>query len=549
MLKSVSLKFTDSPDVVLPGPGITVFVGPNNSGKSLVLRELEDLLETGNHNVARNIVSAFELNWPTVAEAEGLIDKFAVPRGAELADGRILVGRLRPGKGPERAKVRKEDVFQIVTGQTETEWFVSHLLRWGVLRLDGRSRFELTDDKDGGDLLQAPTNTLVHLFQNDALRQEVRNVVFDAFGQYFVLDPTRSGQIRIRLSRTPPLDDEQSLNAAARAFHAAALHIREASDGVQAFTGIATAVFSGEYHTLLIDEPEAFLHPPLARKLGKHLARRAQSQKGALLASTHSADFLMGCIEATANVRIVRLDYRDGTSRGRLVDTDQLEALFKTPLMRSANVISALFHDGVVVTESDNDRAFYAEVYYRLAQESDLPAVLFVNAQNKQTIKDILGPLRAFGVPAVAIPDIDVLKDGGTVWSDWLKAVRVPQAMRLSLGQQRATLKGLFETAGKDMKRDGGVTALAGSDVAAANHFFDMLAEYGLFAVRRGEVEQWLPALEIPGKKTDWTIAMLERLGSDPSSEDYVRPADGDVWDFMRAIVAWISDSSRKGME
>jgi len=55
----------------------------------------------------------------------------------------------------------------------------------------------------------------------------------------------------------------------------------------------------------------------------------------------------------------MRLEYADGKSRGKMVDPAKLEAFFKRPLMRSANVMSALFYDGVIVTESDNDRAFY----------------------------------------------------------------------------------------------------------------------------------------------------------------------------------------------
>ena len=41
MLESITLKFTENNDLTLPASGITVFVGPNNSGKSLLLRELE----------------------------------------------------------------------------------------------------------------------------------------------------------------------------------------------------------------------------------------------------------------------------------------------------------------------------------------------------------------------------------------------------------------------------------------------------------------------------------------------------------------------------
>ena len=355
--------------------------------------------------------------------------------------------------------------------------------------------------------------------------------------------------MRIRLSTETPLADEQTLNVAARGYYQRAIHIKDASDGVQAFTGIVTAVMSGEFHTILVDEPEAFLHPPLARKLGKNLATIAAERKGVLLASTHSSDFLMGCIQATKDVRVVRLEYSKGKSRGRMVDPADLEAFFKRPLMRSANVVSALFHDGVVITESDNDRAFYAEIYHRLAEASeDYPSILFINAQNKQTIKDIMGPLRKFGVPAVAIPDIDIVKDGGKTWTDWLAAAQIPSALHDGLANQRAAIKKRLEDSGKDMKVDGGVAVLSLDDRNAANQLFDNLDGYGVFVVREGELESWLKPLEVPGKKTDWTVAMLERLGSDPTLAAYVAPAAGDVWEFMRKIVAWVSNPGRHGL-
>ena len=32
---------------------------------------------------------------------------------------------------------------------------------------------------------------------------------------------------------------------------------------------------------------------------------------------------------------------------------------------------------------------------------------------------------------------------------------------------------------------------------------------------------------------------MLQRLGSDPNDGAYVKPAAGDVWDFIRGVVKW----------
>jgi uncharacterized protein (TIGR00725 family) len=374
-------------------------------------------------------------------------------------------------------------------------------------------------------------------------------LIFDAFGVYFVIDPLQGGALRIRLSQTAPAHNEQSLAKDAREFHRAAAHIKEASDGVQAFVGILTAVLSGDYRSILIDEPEAFLHPPLARKLGYQLATTVAKRSGSLMASTHSPDFLIGCLQGSSQVRVVRLEYANGKSKGQVVDSNALKKFFKAPLIRSANVISALFHDGVVVTESDNDRAFYSEIYYRLAEkQAGYPSLLFVNAQNKQTIRDIIEPLRAFGVPAAAIVDIDILKDGGSTWTGWLKAANLPAPMTGSLGVLRGDLYKRFLDAKVDMKADGGVNALKGGDRDAVSELFDTLDQFGVFATRNGEIESWLRHLNVPGKKADWTVAMLEKLGDDSNKPDYVQPTTDDVWAFIERVVAWIRNSDRKGM-
>lgn len=548
MLDSITLKFTQHEDLVLPAAGITIFVGPNNSGKSLVLKEVEQAFLV--HPFPSNlfVLRDYEIKWPELDSVTSALTKFDAFQVKDTPVDHKILGRINPNGGRETTTLHIPHLLNIANQKSDKRWWATQFLRWGVLRLDGRSRFNLTNDQKGGDLLGAPNNVLAHLFQDDVARKKVRQLIYDAFRLNFAVDPTSLGQLRIRLSSEAPLDDEQSLNEKARNFYRNATHIKDASDGVQAFTGIITAVMSGEFHTILVDEPEAFLHPPLARKLGNHLATLATERGGALLASTHSPDFLMGCVQATKEVRVVRLEYSEGKSRGRMVDPVQLEKLFKNPLMRSTNAISGLFYDGVVVTESDNDRAFYGEIYHRLsAGKNDYPSLLFINAQNKQTIKNIIGPLRQFGVPAAAIPDIDIIKDGGKTWTEWLESALVPAALHEGYGSQRNSIKACFEASGKNMKSDGGVNALPLGEKAAAEQLFDTLAEYGVFVVQRGELEDWLPALDVPGKKTEWTVAMLERLGSDPVHPDYIKPKPGDVWEFISGVVNWVRNAARKG--
>jgi predicted ATPase len=544
MLQSVTLKFTEAPtSVVVPAQGVTVFVGPNNSGKSLVLREIEQALAT-NGMYQGKIVHDFEIVWPDQQQFESdlhsLIQKAPIGTPAD----QVFIGRFTPAGGLDSAAVSRETLINQYN-QHQKYWVASQFLRLYQIRLDGRTRFDLTSDRPSGDLLRRPENFLTHLFQDEEIRKEVRDIIFDAFESYLVIDPMNLGNMRIRLSPTEPTGDEQSLNAAAREFYSKATHIKDASDGVQAFTGIVTLVRSGDYRLILIDEPEAFLHPPLARKLGNQLTKIAIKNGGSLMASTHSPDFLMGCLQASQQVRVVRLEYSKDKSRGQTVDAGTLTNLFKAPLMRSANVISALFHEGVVVTESDNDRSFYAEVYHRIAEKEPVPSILFVNAQNKQTIRDILGPLRTFGVPAAAITDIDVLKDGGNTWLGWLRAIRMPEPLHPGLGQTRGTI--MADITAQGININNGVDALPDPLRPAVNQLFDNLQEYGAFVTRKGQLEDWLKPLNVPGKKTEWTVAMLERMGSDPNDQNYVKPGQDDVWQFMRSIIDWVKNPTRRG--
>src|SRR5207249_2884234 len=103
------------------------------------------------------------------------------------------------------------------------------------------------------------------LFRDDKRRAELRRIIHEAFGVYLVIDPTQLGQFRLRLSPVPPPSSviERGLHDEAVAFHAAAQPIDLGSDGIKAFSGMMSEIVAGDPAVLLIDEPEAFLHPAL----------------------------------------------------------------------------------------------------------------------------------------------------------------------------------------------------------------------------------------------------------------------------------------------
>jgi len=549
---------------------ITIFVGPNNSGKSLVLREIEQYCRQGRHQV-KHIVDELIAKpiTPDAALKELKAFEMKPVPGQVVPPDHLLLGRADPHQEIEQRSVSLPHFRANIGGAKD--YLFQHYLTFFTLRLDGRTRFSLTDQRPAGDLQQPPKNVLMALFKDDVARKRIREVIADAFGSHFVIDPTAMTVFRIKMSDRPPADDaeEQSLDARARDFHAAAHDVAIFSDGVKAFTGVIAAVMSADYKIILLDEPEAFLHPPLSKKLGYRLASLAKERSSNLFVATHSSDFLMGCVQSGAPINIVRLTYRDRVATARLLPPATLLSLMRHPLLRSTNVLSSLFFEAVAVTESDTDRAFYAEINERLltnrippqeAREQPLLGLsaanaqqgaencLFINAQNKQTIWTILDPLRRIGIPAAAIVDIDVIKDGGQEWMKLLRGAFIPDTLHQSLQTLRATIRAEFEKTGKDMKRDGGISLLDKDGQAAFQSLIDQLAEYGVFVVPGGEIESWLKHLGATGHGPQWLLKMFETMGADPAAAEFVKPTNGDVWEFVERVARWVREPRRKGI-
>jgi ABC-type cobalamin/Fe3+-siderophores transport system ATPase subunit len=554
MIINLDLKFGRVPGAVgerIAATPVTVFVGPNNSGKSRILQEIEQYCRSGQKDANALLVADIEFGGLDMARATQSIERLRQPPNPGEAQN---VDHIFVGSRYGRQQVPLSGITQFVQSpSTNIAAFCQWFLRHYTLILDGRSRINLVNQQDAGDLQRAPESSFQVLFQDDAKRHEVRRIVFEAFGRHFVIDPTQLGHLRIRLSDRAPRDDmeERGIHADAVRFHAASQLIDEASDGVKAFTGIITEVMAGDPSVILVDEPEAFLHPSLAAKLGQEVARAALSSDKRFFASTHSPQFVMGCIQSGAPVNIVRLTYRGGVATARVLPSDELLELMRHPLLRSTGVLTGLFYEFVIVTESDADRAFYQEVNERLLQyepDRGIPNCLFLNAQNKQTVQTLLKPLRKLGIPAAGIVDIDVLKEGGVNWTNLLSSADVPQLSHGSLATVRAAIKAAMDATGKNMKRDGGLQILQSADRQGAEDLLAQLRLYGVFVVPGGELESWMKRLGATGHGPTWLIDMFEKMGEDPTSSSYARPTSDDVWEFLGDVRAWLVNPNRKGI-
>lgn len=555
MFSTIRLKFGSSPnkpELEIPSTSLTIFVGPNNSGKSQILREI--LAFCGQGGTQRTLILK-EITLASMENTDDEIQKY-IPR--HLQDVEQNANTLITVDKGYNSQISLQDLQALFEApNSQIERFCELFLRHNKVYLDGSNRLQMVNSVSmggphGEDNLFNPTSNLAILFTNDIKRRKLRKIIFEAFGKYFAIDPTLGGRLSIKLSNVePPVEIERSLTDAAFEFHRNNLPIESTSDGVKAFIGILISLIAGDHKVIAIDEPEAFLHPSLSFKLGKEVGNilRDDLSKRVFVA-THSASFLMGCIQSGTPINIVRLTYSNNVPTARHLSNEKIVKLMRNPLLRSVGVLNGLFYEYVIVTEGNSDRAFYQEINERLLAFTDkgIENCLFLEVNGKDSIYKVMKPLREMGIPCAAIVDIDVLKNGGTNWANFLGSAFVPDGTRRELETSRNFIMEKFNRKAVDFKRNGGVNVLDEGDKESANNLINRLEEYGIFLVRKGEVESWLEEFDVSRSKERFLTEIFEKLGEDPNSPDYIRPSEGDVWDFIPRIKSWFVNPNRKGI-
>src|ERR1051325_6438916 len=111
MIKNIKLRFGRVPSMipeVIEVTPITVFVGPNNSGKSKVLSEIRFFCEQGQINATDVILDKIEFESLTPSEAVECIKKITLTPypGEALPPENIMVGKRRDRRQVNTANLR-----------------------------------------------------------------------------------------------------------------------------------------------------------------------------------------------------------------------------------------------------------------------------------------------------------------------------------------------------------------------------------------------------------------------------------------------------------
>jgi hypothetical protein len=518
-----SVTFSGGSELDIPETGVVVLVGPNNSGKSAALREIRERL-TG---TARPPDQPFRVIAGVTLDKQG--DQQELETWLEQNCHSILIRSSgerqfsRPGVrvGLNQA-IQEWSGYPNALGPNVTQLFVLPAFTEQRLGLIGQA--SLWNPMDDG-----PSQPLQVLFEDVELDARLSAIADEAFGFPLHLSRIPGGNLDLYLGTPENEPTMLTINHDYLDELRTMPLLREQGDGMRSFMGVMLALIAATYPIVLIDEPEAFLHPPQARLLGERIA--TESEHTQVVVATHSIDVLLGLLRTgAANVTVVRLTREGDINPISVLPHAETRALWSDPLLASSNLLDGLFHRGVVLCEGDTDARYYSSVLE--ADRGDRAHELFfTHCGGKARMPMVINALRALRVPVVAIADIDVFRERSRVqaivealggsWDafdhDWRvvdSAARtmgaapsitdVEEAIEQALSDTRAEGPRLTLQASERIRaatkvsdgwtllKNGGVAALPqGAESQSGANLLTALERVGLFVVPVGEVERW----------------------------------------------------------
>lgn len=549
-VRVTDLCFSDGTVVHVPQEGAMLFVGPNNAGKSQALKDLVGHVKEQAY-VGRTVTSV-------QLEKDG---SQTIAAWVEDHLPKLNVDGIWRYQVPGWGAVRSSDI--------DVQWVQTHLgpiTDLFFLHADGTTRLVAGDSQPSLDFsINMASHPVQRAYLDSDLESALDKESRAAFGVGVTVDRYGGSVICLRIGDSPEFSHHNGRPAQHYLDQLKNLpRLEEQGDGVRSYLGLFLHMAAGHHEALLIDEPEAFLHPPQARRLGSVLSGRARKQQAFI--ATHSTDVVRGALEGESSITIVRITRQGNVNRPAVLDDEAVKRLWSDPLLRYSNVLDGLFHDAVVLCESDADCRYYSAVLDNLGQKSRPdgaassslrdPQLLFTHCGGKARLAAVASALRAVSVPVIVVADFDLLRDSahvkGIVESLGGDFSEVGNDLRVMAAALESDTKPLRRVALKDelmarldamsnesvgprdaenlraiiksdngwdkAKRAGLAAVPQGEAFGACERVLERLRAMRVLVVPVGELERFAPG--VPGHGPSWVTSVLEqKLHQTPSAE------------------------------
>lgn len=364
---------------------LTIIVGPNNSGKSRVLREILGLStrESIKKIILEDIAFQFPASW------EELIESYNIKTCTDEFGNRIYEcgSSLDPVFSEDKAHSGIEVGPNLHEGwlsnlhQQNRIWLKSTFGKFSIGFLGTEDRLNIIRQAQliPKNIPERAANLLQALYEEEPETEDrFRSIIKDAFNIDIKLDYSHLCALILRTSdefREIP-EDPRRARPILKNFE----KLDDQGDGLKSFVATVLAMLVSKKPVLLIDEPEAFLHSPQARKLGELIAQYSEDRQ--MFIATHSSDLLSGIFaRRQEDVTVIRIERVKNNNKINLIDHTRLTDIMNHPLLSSSRILEAIFYKGTVIVEDDSDSTFYQRIS-RIIRTSD--DIHYVHAHSKQ---------------------------------------------------------------------------------------------------------------------------------------------------------------------
>ena len=402
------LTFSDGSTLELGQDDIVVVVGPNNSGKSEALR-----------GINQKLINPKSFN-PVIRELKASRQGEREDLATWLLKRANLVNEP-PGNPQYQGFGAAIHHNQAIAHWSSPQDGLQGLAPFFCKLLNAEGRIGAVNPPQNIALGKDPPNHPIHFLQlDDELEAKLSDQFRKAFDQDLIVHRNAGNIVPLHVGKRPvppPHKDRVSVEYANMLRQLPELSRQ--GDGMRSFAGVLLHTSVGRESIFLLDEPEAFLHPPQARLLGRMLVEDKQLNRQLFIA-THSGDVLKGILDSgSKNVRVVRLRREADINVMRQLDNSRIAELWGDPLLRHSDILDGLFHEKVVITEGDADARFYAAILNRQIDASgatrQYPSIMFTHCGGKGRLALVTGALTAVEVPVIVVGDFDILSDDVTL--------------------------------------------------------------------------------------------------------------------------------------
>ncbi len=495
---------------------INLILGANNTGKSTFIRELENASKNceitpsnkwiqGLKFEASGIKSKFDGLFPGVSD-------FTVYEGTEAEINKIGGADIFGSNWNSevfyavQTNMDNSKTYEaIINPPKDRDWHYFHFVNKMSVsmencetRLSGPflTRIERIDEN---------YKDIVHyLYSHNSLFQRISDHIKEVFGIELIFDDLPQGQKDIRLKPDTIMPSSLERKLQGQFWEENSPKLSSQGDGLKAYLKILYALFNPAKDVIIIDEPEAFLHSPQRRSLGKFIADNASNGKQIFI-STHDSEFLRGVLtNTTRDTQVIHLKEKAGV---RSYKVNRV-----TSASRSKNnnelILNSYFNKLTVLCEAEDDRVIYqyASQYFFPKETVDIH-FLGLNAKNDLFL--VFKHLKSLDIDAVGIVDIDVLYSGECLDLPLSRTEKtLIQGVKDNLNALSPTDRSSFKVNGWSSLTDTSLTQKVKDAITIAKR-------HKIFIVPIGELEGWLDTPTASKRKVQ---AMKNEIDNNPSS-------------------------------